>query len=304
MAKITFAINKYTVTDMRIYTAGLPFILSLVLLFSYGNLEAQDLDTLSVHSKLVLSPLLGEISGMCFQDDDIYAINDGGNGAYVFKIDIHTGELKEEFRFFNIRNHDWEELSLYNGYLYIADLGNNYGIRKDLAIHRISLDSLNERNPPVLTTGMKYLMQKEFRGGMHNHEWDCEAMVVTADGIICFSKNWVDQITKMYIANEGEDNVLRAVDTFNAGFLVTGAYYQSPEKSMYLCGYYKNEPYLLHFKNVDEMGFSEDYIKYVIPELKFTQIESIFVRGKYIYLASERTIIGPAIYRIEVSGLR
>ena len=75
---------------MRKYTAGLSFLMSLILLLSDGNLEAQDLDTLSVHSKLELSPLLGEISGMCFQDDDIYAINDGGNGAYIFKIDIHN----------------------------------------------------------------------------------------------------------------------------------------------------------------------------------------------------------------------
>jgi len=289
---------------MRIYTAGLFCLLSLRLLFIDGNINAQDIDTLRVHSKLDLSPLLGEISGMCFKDDDIYAINDGGNGAYIFKIDLHTGELLEKFRFYNIRNHDWEELSIYNGYLYIGDLGNNYGIRKDLAIHRISIDSLHERKPPVLTTGVKYMMQQEYRGGMHNHEWDCEAMVVTGSGIVCFSKNWKDLITKMYIVKEGKNNVLNAVDTFNAGFLITGAYFQNPEKSLYLCGYYKNDTYLLHFKNIDDMGFNTDCTKYIIPELKFTQIESVFVRGKYIYLASERTIINQAIYRIQVSGLK
>lgn len=289
---------------MRTYTAGLSCLFSLILLFINSNLKAQDVDTLSVHSKMDLSPVLGEISGMCFHGDDIYAINDSGNGSYIFKIDIHTGELKEEFRLYNIRNHDWEELSVYNGYLYIADVGNNYGVRKDLAIHRVSLDSLKEREPPVLTTGIKYHMQKEYKGGMHNHEWDCEAMVVTGFGIICFSKNWVDLVTKMYIVNEGENNDLKAVDTFDAGFLVTGAYYQSPERSLYLCGSYKNDTYILHFRNIDEMGFSDDYAKYVIPELKFTQIESIFVRGNYIYLASERTIINQAIYRVLVSGLQ
>ena len=276
----------------------------IILLFISGHLKAQGINTLKVDSQLSISLLLGEISGMSFHEDDVYALNDGGNGSYIFKLDIKTGELKEKFRFFNIKNKDWEELSIYNGNLYIGDLGNNSGTRRDLAIHRIKIDSLSESKPPVFTTWIEYLMQKEYKRAIHNHEWDCEAMVVTKDGIYCFSKNWKDLTTRLYRVEEGKNNILSPIDSFNAGFLVTGAYYHSQGKSLYLCGYYKNDTYLLHFRNTDNVRFSEDYTKYIIPELRFTQVESIFVRGNYVYLASERTLKKQAIYRILVSGLK
>lgn len=289
---------------MRINNAGLPSLLVTALLLVSANSRAQDINKLNVHSKLDISPLLNEISGMCFDNNDIYALNDGGNGSYIFKLDIKTGEIKEKFRIYNIRNKDWEELSIYGGYLYIGDFGNNAGTRSDLVIHRINIDSLNERQPPVLTTGMEYLMQKEYGTARQNNEWDCEAMVVNRDGILCFSKNRKDLITRMYKVKLSENNVLSPVDSLYTGFLVTGAYYQSSVKSLYLCGYYKNDTYLLHFKNADNEGFSDDCVKYIIPELKHTQVESVFVRGNYIYLASERTLKNQAIYRILVSGLK
>ena len=254
----------------------------IILLFISGHLKAQGINTLKVDSQLSISLLLGEISGMSFHEDDVYALNDGGNGS----------------------NKDWEELSIYNGNLYIGDLGNNSGTRRDLAIHRIKIDSLSESKPPVFTTWIEYLMQKEYKRAIHNHEWDCEAMVVTKDGIYCFSKNWKDLTTRLYRVEEGKNNILSPIDSFNAGFLVTGAYYHSQGKSLYLCGYYKNDTYLLHFRNTDNVRFSEDYTKYIIPELRFTQVESIFVRGNYVYLASERTLKKQAIYRILVSGLK
>jgi len=78
--------------------------LLIILLFISGHLKAQDINTLKVDSQLSISLLLGEISGMSFHEDNIYALNDGGNGSYIFKLDIKTGELKEKYRFFNIKN--------------------------------------------------------------------------------------------------------------------------------------------------------------------------------------------------------
>ncbi|MDZ7738542.1 MAG: hypothetical protein U5K32_05640 [Bacteroidales bacterium] len=247
--------------------------------------------------------LLGEISGMAYQGDDIYALNDGGNGPYIFQLDMNTGRTKKRFRINNIRNKDWEELSIYNGYLYIADLGNNRGNRRDLAIHRIRIDSLEYSDTPVMTTAISYSLQQSFKHSTHNHEWDCEAMVVCDDGIFCFSKNWKNLITVMYEITGGEMNNLSPADSFDAGFLVTGAYYDSECKGLYLCGYYDNETYLLHFRNAETSRFTADYKKYIIPELKNAQVESVFVHGDFIYLASERTLKSQAIYRIPLSNL-
>ncbi len=279
------------------------FLLVVLYLSPSYNTVYQDLKELYIESEIKISMLLGEISGMAYEGDDIYALNDGGNGPYIFQLDMHTGRTKERYRIDNIRNKDWEELALHNGYLYIGDFGNNMGKRRDLAIHRISIDSLDYTDPPVSTTGIGYSQQKSFKRSRHDHRWDCEAMVVCNDGIYLFSKNWKSRVTEMYEVKEGEMNNLSPADSFDAGFLVTGAYYDSEREDLYLCGYYENETYLLHFRNAETVSFTADYRKYIIPGLKNTQVESVFVNGNFIYLASERTLKSQAIYRIPLSNL-
>ncbi len=274
-----------------------------ILLFINGILKSQDTRTLEVDSRITISPLLCEISGMCLHDGVIYAINDGGNGSYIFMLDLETGKLIDNYRLRNIRNKDWEELSVFKGKLYIGDFGNNNGKRRDLAIYRISIDSIKYPEPPVATTQIKYSIKAESKARKSENEWDCEAMTVTPEGIYCFSKNRKDLTTSMYNVKEGNKDILSPVDSFKTGFLVTGAYYHSQGKSLFLCGYYKDETYLLHFKNTNEVRFSEEYTKYVLPELKSTQVESVFVSGNYIYLASEKTSMQQAIYRVKIMDL-
>lgn len=279
------------------------FLIIVICLGTGHTSFSQDTRILPLESEIIISLLLGEISGMAYEGDDIYALNDGGNGPYIFQLDMHTGRTKERYRIDNIRNTDWEELALHNGYLYIGDFGNNMGKRRDLAIHMISIDSLDYADPPVSTTGIAYSQQKSFKRSRHDHRWDCEAMVVCNDGIYLFSKNWKSRVTEMYEVKEGEMNNLSPADSFDAGFLVTGAYYDSMHEGLYLCGYYDNETFLLHFRNAGTVRFTDDYRKYVVPGLKNTQVESVFRKGDYIYLASERTLKAQAIYRIPVSSL-
>ena len=279
---------------------------SYVIIFYFiaiSFINAQDVQILNIDSELHLSSLLAEVSGMCYYKNNIYAINDGGNGSYIFKLDLLTGEIKQKYRLENIRNRDWEELSVYDGYLYIGDFGNNRGNRTDLSIHRVNIKDLGKSKPPFLTTWMDYLARNKKGAYPRDHAWDCEAMTVTSNGIFCFSKDRKDYNTQMYKLIEGEKNILNPIQSFNTGFLVTGAYYHSIDRSLYLCGYRKGETYLLHFRTADTIRFSGHYNKYIIPELKNTQVESVFVLGDYIYLASERTRKRPAIYKIKVSSL-
>ncbi|MDT8401571.1 MAG: hypothetical protein RQ743_07745 [Bacteroidales bacterium] len=288
---------------MRSKIVGLHYLLLSILLSLNIVLRSQDLKTLEIDSILPISPLLYEISGMCIFNNKIYALNDGRNGSYIFKLDLASGTLEEKYRISNLRNKDWEELSISGAYLYIGDFGNNSGERRDLAIYRIRIDSLQYPDPPVLTTGIEYLQQKNAKVHKRDNEWDCEAMTVTPDGIYCFSKNRKDLTTNIYHVSEGKNNILSPVDVFDAGFLVTGAYYHQGGRSLYLCGYYKNETYLLQFKNTDGVSTGGRYTKYILPELKHTQVESVFVSGNFLYLASEKTAVRQAIYIISMSRL-
>jgi hypothetical protein len=288
---------------MRPGNQCLTGLLLMILLSANTQLQSQEARILNLDSYFFISPLLDEISGMCYYDGDIYALNDGGNGAYIFKLDPETGELKEKYRFRNIRNRDWEELSVYNGYLYIGDFGNNRGKRTDLAIYRVKIDSLQYPEPPFALTRMEYLAQGNKKTTKKENEWDCEAMTVTGAGIYCFSKNRKDMITRMYHITENTYNYLSPADSFDAGFLVTGAYFYSGGNSLFLCGYNKKETYLLRFEVNGEPGFSGEYTRYILPELKATQVESVFVQGEYLYLASEKNSVHQAIYRIRMADL-
>lgn len=283
-----------------------PFLhcISLIFLLSVNvQLHSQEARILKIDSYFFLSPLLAEISGMCHYDNNIYALNDGGNGAYIFKLDPLNGELKEKYRLRNLRNKDWEELSVYDGYLYIGDFGNNRGQRTDLAIYRVKIDSLHYSEPPFVITRMEYLRQEGKTMSKKENEWDCEAMTVTGGGIYCFSKNRKDMITRMYHLKENTHNYLSPVGSFNAGFLVTGAYYHGDGNYLFLCGYHKKETYLLRFEVKDKPGFTGEYTRYVLPGLRNTQVESVFVKGDYLYLASEKTSVHQAIYRIRMTDL-
>jgi len=282
----------------------LPLVFVLVsLVFALDYTRGQSTGTLSVDSEINISILLSEISGMAYDEERIYAINDGGNGPYVFALNPVSGETIERYRVDNIRNTDWEEVTVSGDHVYIGDFGNNRGNRQDLVIYTIHKDSLSFKDPPVSVTSISYSEQRNFNKSRHDHEWDCEAMTVHNGKIYCFSKDWKARQTKMYIADRGKNNKMEAVDSFDVGFLVTGAFFDENKKSLFLCGYYDHDTYLIHFKNTAEVGFSSLYTRYKIPELENTQVESVLVLNDYIYLASERTLKAQAIYRIPVSSL-
>ena len=93
---------------------------------------------------------------------------------------------------------------------------------------------------------------------------------------------------------------IAAIDSLKLKYLVTGTYNDSEGGKLHLCGYEWNNIYPT-VMNVDEnIDFSGEYISYIIPELKNTQVESVFVKENVVYLASERTRFAQAICKIVI----
>ncbi len=133
-----------------------------------------------------LSAELPEISGLARTPNGaLWALNDSGHPATLYRIDERTGRI-EETRKLPVRNYDWEDLcSDPGGRLYIGDVGNNANNRRDLRIYRYdpatgALDSI----------AFVYPDQQYFppRGQQH-WNFDCEAMVYSRDSLHLFSKN-------------------------------------------------------------------------------------------------------------------
>lgn len=260
--------------------------------------SSQSVKELLVSHQITLNARLSEISGMAYSDGLIYAINDSGKGSTIFTLNSSDGKLLSRYRIEQLKNYDWEELSLFNNYLYIGDFGNNRGDRKNQAVHKIHIDELSALWPDIQTTGISYASQVDYSRKTFRHSWDCEAMVVNENGIYCFSKDWKEKKTKLYMAEPGKNNNLQAIDSFDVSMLVSGAFYDKERELLILCGYLDHETYIWIFNNASSISFTGDAQKYKIPELKNTQVESVFVHKEYIYLGSERTVKAQAIYKV------
>lgn len=135
---------------------------------------------LNAQRRVRLPKTLQEVSGLARTPDGaLWALNDGGNPAQLYRLDPHTGQVLET-RTLPVPNRDWEDLAPdpRNGCLWIADCGNNLNRRHDLRLYRYSpatgaLDS-------VL---FSYPDQRAFPpASAADANFDCEAVVCTADG--------------------------------------------------------------------------------------------------------------------------
>lgn len=288
-----------------VFTISRVFALIVSFLLLSSVSIAQKYPSLSVYESYKLDSKLSEISGITFLRGKIYAINDSGNKNEVYTLDQNTFDVVSSQKVYGTKNIDWEEISSYNNTLYIGDFGNNAGNRKDLRIYKILPDSINfkESQPGIIK--FEYKLQKSFDLREYKkHSWDCEAMVINRQGIWLFSKDWRDRTCHLYrLENQPRSKVsIRAIDSINLKYLVTGAFYNNAAGKIYLCGYEGGNIYITVLATGEYINFSGEYTTYIIPELKHTQVESIFVKENLVYLASERSNSVQAIYKIILPG--
>ncbi len=288
-----------------VFTISRVFTLIISLLLISAVSIAQEYPSLSVNKSYKLDSKLSEISGITFSNGKIYAINDSGNKNEVYILDQNTFDIVSSQEIYGTKNIDWEEISSYNNTLYIGDFGNNAGNRKDLKIYKILPDSIYFKKSKPEIIEFKYELQESFNlREYRKHSWDCEAMVINRQGIWLFSKDWRDRTCRLYkLENQPRSKVsLRAIDSLNLKYLVTGAFNDDVAGKTYLCGYEGGNTYLTVLSTGEYIDFSGEYTTYIIPELKYTQVESIFVKENLVYLASERTISAQTVYKIILPG--
>lgn len=127
-------------------------------------------------SALITDEHLGEISGLAAsrRHPGIFWVhNDGDNAPELYAIDAE-GERRATLRLEGVRNVDWEDIAAFTlegrHYLLVADVGDNGGLRSQLALRAVEEPStLRDATVPVAWT--------------QNFRWpdgarDCEAMAV------------------------------------------------------------------------------------------------------------------------------
>jgi len=198
-----------------------------------------------------LSDSLQETSGLVWAANALWTINDGGNAAILFKIDTVSRTVLQKVLIPAATNTDWEDIAFDGFHFYIGDFGNNVnGARTDLRIYKIPLAAIPDHAvQPVFSLPDSVLGIIRFTYAdqpqppqpvaTNSTAFDCEALVVTADTIHLFSKNWLAQSTTHYVINSVQlgDYVATPVETLPVGFLVTAASLSVGNNVLALLGY-------------------------------------------------------------------
>lgn len=181
------------------------------------------------------SPVLDECSGHCIVNGRIWAHVDNSLST-LYHVDSVTGAIIDSVAVDAI-NTDWEDIQVRDDYIYIGDIGNNWGNRTDLKILRFpaaSLDTSLLIVPEVL--GYSYSDQVNFNVALNNNSFDCEAFLVYNDSVHLFTKDWINKITKHYVFPAAAGiHTATIVDSFNVNGLVTSAAVSSDSLIVLTC---------------------------------------------------------------------
>jgi hypothetical protein len=244
----------------------------------------------------VLPSVLAENSGMTSFGDLIWFINDSGNDSAMYGYNAKDNEVKRTVRIRNAHNTDWEDITQNDQYVFIGDFGNNgAGNRTDLRIYIIRKDDVlaNDTVDPTGVITFSYEDQTNFSAqGNNNTDFDCEGFIVTENTLILFSKDWIDNKTRLYTLSITPGNQTAMLQKeWNVDGLVTSACYSSSTGDLYIAGYSTtSSPILWHVIGFNTETLSFDQINRIDFNMPFNQTEGIMIMDGDIYISSEEFI--------------
>lgn len=239
--------------------------------------------------------VVNECSGMVIVDNDLYMINDGGAGAFLYRMSLNNTDSVESKVVTGGINRDWEVLSLLDDRFVIGDIGNNKGRRKDMVFYHVDMDM-----QVIDSVGLVYPDQTIFTEDKHN--FDCEGIIIKDDKYVVFTKNRGDEYTNVYTAEIGTDDFAKITSVEMPGDVTDACYDEEADIVLLTCYRFS----VMGFKNflvvLKPTGDSYEVIKEF--ELKNKeQIEAITKLEKDTYLlgSEDGMIKGGNLYKIKLN---
>jgi hypothetical protein len=244
----------------------------------------------NVKRSILLSPQIKETSGLIFFNDLLWTHNDDTDN-YLYGIDTLSGKIIKTIRLTYHENIDWEEISQDENYIYVGDIGNNKGNRKDLKIYRVEKEFLINGKLKFDTISFRYELQTDFNSLKSNTtNFDCESFIVTNDSIYLFTKEWSSLKTSIYSISKLPGNyIAKFIVSYPVKGLITGAVYVKNKNRIILCGYSKLlEPFVFKIDNFQNGNFSSCVKNKIGINLPLHQIEGITTSdGSNYFLVNE-----------------
>ena len=263
-----------------------------------GLLHAQDSEALSPGQSFLLPEDLKETSGLIYWDGSLWTHNDSEDNS-LYRINPASGKIISRVSLAGVENTDWEDMAQDRDYIYIGDIGNNSGNRKDLHILRVAKKSLVKGPPEIVTISFSFDSQTDFTPRAHATDFDCEAMIVHRGQIFLFTKEWITAGTSVYTlpASPGH-HVARKVSACQVDGLITGADISADGSMIILCGYNALiQPFLYILKDPSGNGFEDGKLfeacQRIPLALPYHQVEGIAIKSaKEIYISNEYLSLG------------
>ena len=262
----------------------------------------------------MLAPLedtLSESSGLLAFGDEFMSHNDSGNANALYGFNPNTAKITDTFVLDTSTNTDWEDLAQDASHIYIGDIGNNNGTRKDLRIYKVAkeqLTAVDSQELLVETISFSYALQNSFTPTPFRTNFDAEALVVVQGDLYVFTKNWGNQKTDIYkistIPGVYEAEHIGTLDI--AGF-VTAADFDIESNSLVLIGYSLQSPFLVqmdavHLQDIPNSNFERYELQ--VPLTFSKQLEAVCFFESYLYFTSEQNSDGAGgLFRLEISAL-
>ena len=280
---------------MKITTSILVFVLGL------SSLSAQ---ISSATEKLLLPTNLSESSGAIFFNNKLITHNDSGGENKIYELDTISGTVTRTVTISNATNVDWEDMTQDDTSIFIGDIGNNNGTRKDLKIYKISKsDYLNSLTVTAEIINISYAAQPDFTSTPNATEWDAEALVSFDDSnLILFSKNWVNGVTSAYVVPKapGTYSLSPLTTKLNTESVITGGTYNPLSQKLYLVGSSIDATFTVQsvvwvcdgFSGLTDV-FDGTNTKTIITAFSNHQIEAITFVSVNSYLMTSEAFIHP-----------
>lgn len=234
-----------------------------------------------------LSSVVQETSGLLFFDGRFYTFNDSGGDAALYEIDTVSGDVKNTITVGNAQNQDWEAITSDRAFVYIGDIGNNHGNRKDLVIYKCPIEGLGKGKLQAEAIHFSYKDQDDFDHEAHAHEYDAEGLFVRDGKLFLISKNWTKNESKIYeVPVVAGDYTLEHVAKVDVYGKVTDAFFDEQGQSLFLIGY-GDFPFITCMKNFNGNN-AEEEITLPINSPNGIQTEGIIALDGKVFYTSEK----------------
>jgi hypothetical protein len=246
---------------------------------------------------LTLSENLKGTSGLLSWEGSLWTHNDHGD-SHLYSLDTSSAAIRELYLLEGVGNTDWEDMDQDSGFIYVGDFGNNAsGNRDDLHILRINKDLLLSGRPDIDTIWFTYSDQHDLSpAGPNQTEFDCEALVVSSNGLYLFTKQWITGHTTVYsLPKKPGNQVAQKQSSFDIRGLVSGATFLESKQLLVLCGYSGiMQPFVYLMYDFPAFDFFSGNKRRVNISIPFLQVEGIAsMDGLTYYLSNESYVREP-----------